>query len=178
MKKIKIFSCLFLLAVSTLVFMLAPPRAYAETIECADGSVHQVTESDTAHDNVANLCTANGGIKPGATIQPGTATPAETQASPVDEPQYVNNDCDKADLNQNNCGIIKYLVLFIKFLSAVVGVAIVVSIIIGGIQYSVSADDAGAVTAAKKRIMNALLALALYIFSFAILQYLIPGGIL
>src|SRR5262249_40517558 len=40
-----------------------------------------------------------------------------------------------------NCFINKYVNPFVKFLAAVTAVFVVISIVIGGIQYSMSADD-------------------------------------
>ena len=81
------------------------------------------------------------------------------------------------DQTAKNCGITRYLNMFVNILTGLVGVAIVGSIIVGGIQYSMSAGDAQAVGAAKKRISNALLALLIYSFTFAFLQWIVPGGV-
>lgn len=72
----------------------------------------------------------------------------------------------------------KYINPAIVALTALIGVGAVISIIIAGIQYSASADDPGAVSKAKQRIFNTLLGLVAYIFLFAFLSYMIPGGIL
>jgi hypothetical protein len=75
-------------------------------------------------------------------------------------------------------GLIKnYVNPFIKFLTGLIGVVVTISIIVGGIQYSSAGGDPGKVAAAKKRIYNTLIALVAYIFMFAFLQWLIPGGI-
>jgi hypothetical protein len=71
----------------------------------------------------------------------------------------------------------KYVNPFIVLLSALVGVIAVISIILAGIQYSASADDPAMVSKAKQRIFNTLIGLVAYIFLFAFLNYLIPGGI-
>jgi len=65
----------------------------------------------------------------------------------------------------------------VKALTALVGIAAVLSIIIAGIQYSSSADDPGVVTKAKQRVFNVVLGLLAYIFLVAFLNFLIPGGI-
>lgn len=65
----------------------------------------------------------------------------------------------------------------IKALSAGVGVVVVGTIIVGGIQYIVAGDNPSGVVEAKKRIINGLLALAAFLLSFAFLQWLVPGGI-
>jgi hypothetical protein len=71
-----------------------------------------------------------------------------------------------------------YLVPFINFLSAGVGVVIVAVIIIGGIQYSTSANNPQSVSAARNRILNALLALVAYALIYAFLNFIIPGGLI
>lgn len=177
-KKIKITLGLLISTALAFAVLAQPAKTYAETIECADGSVRQVSESDSA--NPGALC-GEAGIKPGATVQPGNSKLPKKPITSLDQPKSLKTDCpsnNSLELSKDNCGIIKYLVLFIQFLTAIVAIVVVISIIIGGIQYSTSADDPGMVTAAKKRIINALLALALYIFTFAILQFLIPGGVL
>lgn len=63
-------------------------------------------------------------------------------------------------------------------LSGLVVLVIVASVIIGGIQYITSNGSASAVAAAKNRIFVAVMCLVLYLFGFALLQWLIPGGIL
>jgi hypothetical protein len=63
-------------------------------------------------------------------------------------------------------------------LTAAVGVLAVISIVVAGIQYSSSADDPATVTKAKQRIFNTVVGLIAYIFLFAFINYLVPGGIL
>ncbi|HSX05976.1 MAG TPA: pilin [Candidatus Saccharimonadales bacterium] len=80
-----------------------------------------------------------------------------------------------ADISQ--CDLFKnYLNPFIDFLAALVGVAVVISIVYGGIQYGSSGGDPQKVTAAKNRIRNALIALVTFIFLFSLLKFLVPGG--
>ena len=64
----------------------------------------------------------------------------------------------------------------IRFLSAGVGLVIVGSIVVAGIQYSASGGDPQAAAKAKSRISSTLTALVIFIFSYALLNYLIPGG--
>ena len=65
-----------------------------------------------------------------------------------------------------------------RFLSAGVGVVVVLMIVISGIQYVTSGGNPEATQAAKKRLSNAVIALLLFIFMFAILNFLVPGGLL
>ena len=64
----------------------------------------------------------------------------------------------------------------IRFLSAGVGLIMVGSIVVAGIQYSASGGDPQATAKAKSRISSTLIALLIFIFSYALLNYLIPGG--
>lgn len=94
--------------------------------------------------------------------------------------QRLEADCHTEEgqpLTAENCGIVKYLLLFINGLSALVGLVIVTMITVGGIQYSVTRDNPQAVQAARQRIYNAIIALVIYLFSFAFLQWVVPGGI-
>ncbi len=83
----------------------------------------------------------------------------------------VNTEC-----LQNN-PLVKDLQLIVNFLSAGVGVIVTGVIIVGGNQYMAAGDNPQGVVAAKQRIYNGLLALVAFIFMFAFLQWLIPGGV-
>ncbi len=84
--------------------------------------------------------------------------------------------CTDADLTKN-CKIVDYLILAINILSAMVGIVVVAMVIVGGIQYTTAADDPQAVAKAKSKIIQALLALVVFIFSYSLLQWLVPGGV-
>lgn len=97
-------------------------------------------------------------------------------------PVPVNTDCnDPSASGLQNClqhnKIITDLNYIIDFLSAGVGIVVVGSIILGGIQYSMAGGSPEAVGKAKQRITNAFIALVAFIFIFAFLQWLIPGGL-
>lgn len=83
----------------------------------------------------------------------------------------------KVDKCLNQSPIVHDIQNIVNFLSAAVGVVVIAVIIIGGIQYSVAGDNASALTAAKQRITNGLIALFAFMFAFAFVQWLIPGGI-
>ena len=87
--------------------------------------------------------------------------------------------CDKALDPSGKCDIVAlYINPFINGLAIIVLLAVVISIIIGGIQYSASADQPAAAAAAKQRIINAVLALLAFMFLWAFLQWIVPGGLL
>ena len=73
--------------------------------------------------------------------------------------------------------IVDMLFALFRFLSVGVGIVVIGSIIVAGIQYAMSRGNPQATQAAIKRIASSVGALILYIFIFAIANYLIPGGI-
>jgi hypothetical protein len=95
------------------------------------------------------------------------------------QPLSANAATVKVCTSNNPCTtfINKYISPFILLLTALVGVLAVVSIIVAGIQYSMSADDPGAVSKAKNRIFQTVIGLFAYFFLFAFLNFLIPGGL-
>lgn len=100
-------------------------------------------------------------------------------AAQVDVPVMYAAENSGACSDINNCEFIdKFVNPVIKFLTAGVGIVITMMIIIGGIQYSSAGDDPQKVGAAKKKISNAILALVLFIALSAILNWLVPGGLL
>lgn len=70
-----------------------------------------------------------------------------------------------------------YLTPVIQLLSAAVGVIVVAVIIFSGIQFSSSGGDPQAVASAKSHIQSAVVALIAFIFLWAFLNFLIPGGV-
>lgn len=97
-------------------------------------------------------------------------------------PVEVNPDCNNPSASGlTNClqhnKIIVDLNYIIDFLSAGVGIVVVGSIILGGVQYAMAGSSPDAVGKAKQRITNGFIALVVFIFIFAFLQWLIPGGL-
>jgi len=72
--------------------------------------------------------------------------------------------------------IVDILFALFRFLSVGVGLVVIGSIIVAGIQYSTSRGNPQSTQAAIKRIVNSVAALFMYIFIFAIANFLIPGG--
>ena len=130
------------------------------TYQCVDGPVEVPAQ-------------AMGGMTPeDACINSGG--PAQQSSGERNE---IEADCT-IDSTAANCGITRYLVLFINVLSVLAGIVIAASIAWGGIEYSMSGSDPQKVSAAKDRIRNAIIALVFFIFGYAILNYLVPGGVL
>lgn len=91
------------------------------------------------------------------------------------------NDCvakDGGALTKENCGIINYILIFTRVLSGLVGIVIVIMLVVRGMQYIVARENPQLTAKAREGILWAVLALILYLFVFALLQWLVPGGVL
>jgi len=95
-----------------------------------------------------------------------------------------NGTCqDPAANPQANCGVNacdlvqKYVNPTINLLSVLVGLLAIASIIIGGIQYTMSEGDPQKAGRAKNRITSTIVALVIYFFLYAGLQFVVPGGV-
>ena len=105
--------------------------------------------ADTCDRNPANCGT-------GRTVQPGSGNGA---------------------IDENNPIMKKVILPFSQGLAALVGVVVVLSIVISGIQYSSARVNPQMVAAAKNRIVMSLLALLLLMFAGSILNWITPGGL-
>jgi hypothetical protein len=94
-------------------------------------------------------------------------------ADPCNQKKPTNDSLQKC-LQKNP--IVDDIQRVVNFLAAGVGIVIVGNIIFGGIQYSWAGNNPSAVTAAKTRIQNSLIALLAFFFVYAFLQWVIPGG--
>ena len=134
--------------------------AYQTTFaaECNDGT--PIPTSELRDDRQFNFCTSHGGIRPADTDQPN-----------IDrvEPEAI----EEADAQK----IYNQLAIAINILSGLVGIIIVISIVFAGIQYTISSGDPQKVAAAKSRIFTSIFAFLAFIFLYAFLQYLVPGGV-
>ena len=80
--------------------------------------------------------------------------------------------------NASSCDLVTtYVQPMINLLSGIVGIMVVISLILGGVEYSTSEGDPQKSAKAKRRIANTLFALMAYIFLYAFLQFLIPNGL-
>lgn len=74
--------------------------------------------------------------------------------------------------------ILDLLFALIKFLTAGAALVITASMAVGGIQYITSGSSPDAAAKAKKRLTSNVVALMILIFSYAILNYIVPVTIL
>jgi len=107
-----------------------------------------------------------------------TSKPKSTQtdpSSPATSPAFSEDPAIKCD--QSSCDLIaKYVNPAIDLFSLCFGLIAVISLIAGGIQYSASQGDPQKTAQAKSRITNTILAIFAYLFLYAFLQFLVPGG--
>jgi len=100
---------------------------------------------------------------------------------PLEAAPDTTADISCADIasSTNNCILFKkYIIPAINFLTVGVGVIVTIMVIAGGIVYSSAGGDPKRVRTAKLMITNALLSLLAFIFLWAFLQWIVPGGIL
>lgn len=88
-----------------------------------------------------------------------------------------SGDC-KGGTSKEQCGITAYIVTATQILSAAVGIIVTIMIVWGGIKYSMSKDNPQETAAAKNTIRNAIIALVFYFFTIALLNNIVPGGVL
>lgn len=123
---------------------------------------------------------ANGAAVPEGTVSPGAVENFCANA-PAPEgpgsPHTLDADCDDPTALATDCRIVGHIRTFTRGLSALVGVVIVIMIAYGGIRYSSSRGNPQETATAVKHITNAIMALVIYLFMFAFLQWVIPGGI-
>lgn len=85
---------------------------------------------------------------------------------------------NKSSTNIQDNPIFTLLKGILQFMAAGVGLAVVGGIIWGGYLFLTARGNSGQVEKGIEAIRNAIIALFLFLFMFAILNFLIPGGIL
>lgn len=113
-------------------------------------------------------------LKTHALIPDGGGSPAPTGGCGDTHVQLAIDVGCKGEGN----AIFDFIGGIVRFIAPGVGLVIVLMIIIGGIRYIASGGNPEAAAAAKKMVTNALLALIIFIFLAAILNFIIPGGLL
>ncbi len=177
MKRLQIFLFGILVAmVMAPVFVDAAPAAIP--LGCP-GSKLQGPISPTANYS----CPGGGSVVNGVYHAPGIVAGGGPVCVALPVFAGSQGSCAKGQVEiPNNPGdggaIIYYLKLVLRLLNLLIGGIIILVLVIAGIQYITSMGDPTNVKNAKKRISNAVIALILYLMMFAILNFLVPGGIL
>lgn len=89
----------------------------------------------------------------------------------------VEPDCKDTNVTRDNCKIVARLLGFINVLSALVGIVSVIMIAIWGIQYTIARDNPQMVASARLHLLQTVLAVIGYLFIYAFLQWIVPGGV-
>jgi hypothetical protein len=115
-----------------------------------------------------------------------TAAPGDSESdgtnNPNDNKTVIGREkeqtCEGQTVDQclEQSNIITLINKGINFLTAGVGIIITLALIFGGIRYATAGPDPAGVQAAKNIIFKAVIAFIAYIFLFAFLQWLVPGG--
>jgi ABC-type maltose transport system permease subunit len=105
------------------------------------------------------------------------APPPETLTQEEKEIRDYRCDSNDPDACIQNNPIIKWLNILINLVAGIVGVGAVLMVIWAGIQYTTARDNAQAVAAAKQKIINVVIGIAAFIFLYAFLNWLVPGGV-
>ncbi|HUC95924.1 MAG TPA: pilin [Candidatus Saccharimonadia bacterium] len=139
-----------------------------ETVPMGTYVNRQAWVEQTASD-CSNVPALEAATAPNSPLVPDPGAPTVSSSTPE------SANCVK---NEASCNLIsQYINPLISFLNVAVGLVVVISIVIGGIQYSTSGDNPEAVQAAKKRIFQALGGLIAYFLLYAFLNFIIPGGV-
>lgn len=75
-------------------------------------------------------------------------------------------------------GIAEILNLILNVLTAGVGIAATISIAVAGFMYSTAGSNSTQVSKAKTMILNTVVGIIAYLLVWALLQWLVPGGVL
>jgi len=151
------------------------PLCYDAQTVAGSGTTYTTVSCPSGRNLQPGLCYV---VTPGPTQQ-GAGVYTETDCSGlttggagggVNPSGGAVNGTGSADLDS-------YLNTIVNLLAGLVGLIIVLSIIIAGIQYMTARDNASQVSAAKDRILMAVLAFFVFVMGYALLQWLIPGGV-
>lgn len=125
-----------------------------------------------------------------------SASPAFAQTAPAPNNGHTTNPltsgescqngtqdqalCAPKCQNSSDCNLTKkYINPFInKFLAPMAILAVIIGIIWGSIEFATSAGDAQRAASGKGKIQNALIGLIAFIFLYAFLNWLLPGGLI
>lgn len=141
---------------------------------CVDDKTKKNVPCQTCQDGT--LAPENDSKKCGAGLGTGVA-PVKTKYQCGDDGSTVYVSIDLGCKGKGN-SIADLLFGIIRFLSIGVGLVIVGSMVYAGIQYTTSRGDPQATAKAIGRIRANVIALLIFAFAYAILNYVIPGQVL
>lgn len=182
----KIFGLSIIAALLLFVFLMVPTnRASALSVPVttiaesgcgSDGSGHWAITTSIDFGCQGGQCQAppssapSNGNTGSSSSSPSTSTPAGSSGTtPSSGTGYCYGTAHNA--------MIDLLFAIIKFISDGIGLIIIMSLIIAGIQYTFSRGEPQAINSATKRIQSSVTALVIFIFAYALLNFLVPNGI-
>ena len=175
MKRLFLTYVIGLLSFSTLLVSqtaLADPAHFA----CKDGSVQYATKPN---ESSSEACQGFGGVETDSTNLDNTL---KNPTNPVTDSGKscggVATSIDYGCGSAKGGAIYGFLRGIIKFAGGLVGLLVIMMLIVGGIRYITSAGNPKLVAAAKNQIVNAIIGLVLFALMLAILNFLLPGGII
>lgn len=98
-------------------------------------------------------------------------------------PVVFASSCAGIETNLIKCNdrgggsVVNLLIDIVNFLAVGVGILVVGGIVWGGSIYASSNGDSSKVQQAKTIIVNAIVGLLLFIFMYALINYMVPGGL-
>ena len=147
-----------------------------------NGNHKNACEAAGGDGSVAGSCTwssfdDDGGTSDntGGGSSPNDATRAEH--SKCVSTSIIGEGGQYCDENGDGSGVYKLLNIVVNVLTMGVGVLGVLGITIAGIQYATSGGNEQQMAKAKKRILEVVLGLVVFGVMWAVLQFIIPGGV-
>ena len=80
---------------------------------------------------------------------------------------------DKANVGGKTASVSEIIMTIVNVLLFILGAIAVIMIIIGGIRYTISQGDSGAITSAKNTILYAVIGLVVALLAYAIVNFVI-----
>ena len=137
-----------------------------------------VTSSDAGRQSSAVVTGNCGEIDFSVALEAKNAPAASEDKINTDTQSNFNSDLGAVDQKVEDSKFFKdYLIPIINTLTGGVVAIAAVMMVVSGIQYSAGRDNPQAVSAAKGHIVNIIIGLLAFLFVYAFLQFIIPGGL-
>jgi hypothetical protein len=143
--------------------------------DCLQKNKNQPDKNEVCSNSLVSVANVKKGI---ATEAASNADGEKTETLP-NEAEAQAYSCD--GLSKEQClqknPIVEWINWGINILAGIVGLGAVLMVIWAGIQYTTARDNAQAVAEAKQKIINVVIGIAAFIFLYAFLNWLVPGGV-
>jgi len=159
---------LLALALVVTIFITTPQVGYAQP---ACGSPRACDEQDRREQEAAANKQQSEGLKSAFGAGNG-----DNKCGGAGGSRAINTRFDFG-CNGSQNAITDFFLAITRFLSVGVGLILIIGTIIAGIQFTVSRGDPNKTAEAIKKLYSVGIALLAYIFLFAALNFLVPGGL-